>query len=170
MWAALFLYFCICCCCTWTCSYLLQPRTLPPCYNHGTFPPILALHLKTGCFFFALTVFCFQSLIFFLILVLYLFRKQSIAVKAYEKLISIKYFLFAPVLLKLTESMHFVVMQHLFMYGNNHCCLHWNAPFESSAAQTAPWAKLRSSVNKLRQAQIAVWETVGLLFHKEGLK
>jgi len=42
--------------------------------------------------------------------------------------------------------------------------------FESSAAQTAPWAKLRSSVNKLRQAQIAVWETVGLLFHKEGLK
>lgn len=74
--------------------------------------------------FFALTVFCFQSLIFFLILVLYLFRKQSIAVKAYEKLISIKYFLFAPVLLKLTESMHFVVMQHLFMYGNNHCCLH----------------------------------------------
>lgn len=74
--------------------------------------------------FFALTVFCFQSLIFFLILVLYLFRKQSIAVKAYEKLISIKYFLFAPVLLKLTESMHFLVMQHLFMYGNNHCCLH----------------------------------------------
>lgn len=75
--------------------------------------------------FFALTVFCFQSLSTSIKKkILYLFRKQSIAVKAYEKLISIKYFLFAPVLLKLTESMHFVVMQHLFMYGNNHCCLH----------------------------------------------